>query len=286
MVSVEGLTVFHPGQRTPALADVSVTHERGVLTVMGPSGSGKSTLLQALAGWVRPWAGSVRVLGWDPVTDVLALRRALGYVPQVIGLPEDLTLAEYLEELARLDGWGAKAPARARAAMTTVHLAEVADRRLKAFSGGMKRRALLAQALLRDPEVLVVDNPLAGLDPHEQILVLDLLRAVGSAHPVIVAVQGVGEALALPGRMLVLEGGRVAGLTDAEALARLAEGRVWELPWSFRGRVLGLTVPTGDPERILVIADARPHAVAAPVIPDPEHGYLYLVWRSRQGWTA
>jgi len=286
MLAIDHVVVTYPGQSRPALNGVSINHERGPLTVLGPAGSGKSTLLKLLVGLARPLAGTVRVLGLDPVAQAMPLRRRVAYVPQVLALPEDLTLAEYLEELGRLDGFGAEAPDRALAAMAAVNLQAVANRRLKAFSGGMKRRALLAQALMRDPAVLVVDSPLAGLDPREQILVMDLLRSVAAAHVVVLGTQNVHEALALPGPVVILEGGRVAGVGEGRQLAGLAAGRVWELPWSFRGRVVGLTIPTGDPERILVIADGRPHAVAVPCTPEPEHGYLYLVWRARQGWGA
>ncbi|MGC8489357.1 MAG: ABC transporter ATP-binding protein [Clostridia bacterium] len=286
MVEVEALEVVHPGHREAALVDVSFQHGKGALTILGPTGSGKSTLLATLATHVRPAAGSVRVEGRDVLTDPLGVRAVIGYVPQVLGLPGDLTLREYLEELARLDGFGSEASDRSEAAMVAVNLQAAADRRLKAFSGGMRRRALLAQALLRDPQVLLVDGPTAGLDPLEQITVLELLRAVADTRTVLVAAQLVSEALAVPGRVMILEGGRVAGLTRAEHLAELADGHVFELPWSFKHRVVGMTVATGDRERILVIGDSRPHLVAREVPPTPEHGYLYLVWRSRQGWTT
>ncbi len=286
MVEVEDLEVVWPGRRDAALVNVSFEHQTGALTVLGPSGSGKSTLIAALATRVEPWAGSIRVRGRDALFDPLGVRREIGYVPQVIGLPLDLTLREYLEELARLDGFGSEAPDRAEAATVAVNLQHAADRRLKAFSGGMKRRALLAQALMRDPPVLLVDGPSAGLDPFEQITVLELLRAVAETRTVVMASQVVSEALAVPGRVLILQGGRVAGLMGTGDLAGVASGHVFELPWSFKNRVLGLTVVTGDPERIFVIGDSRPHQVAREVEPTAEHGYLYTVWRSRQGWVS
>jgi ABC-2 type transport system ATP-binding protein len=271
---------YRPGAR-PIFQQMSIAHAQGILVLIGPTGSGKSTLLRLLAGFLRPQRGRIEVLGINVGRDPLMARRHIGYVPQNLGLPRDLTLREYLRTLAALDGLS-RAEARIDRAMRMVHLTEVADRRLSAFSGGMKRRALLAQALLRDPPVLLVDAPTAGLDPYEQIVVWDLMRAVGRERVVLMATNLPEEAVEMPGRILVMDGGRLVAEASPTTLTSFADHHVFELPWSFRARVDGLVVPTARPETVLVISEAPPHQVARPVPPTPEWGYLYLLWRARQ----
>lgn len=282
MIQLENVTVHFDGLPRPALDEVHLALGPGSLAVLGPHGSGKSTLLGVIASRVAPTSGSARVEGVDVAADPLAVRALVGYVPQAVVVPGELTLSEYLLELARLDGLGAQARDRAEAAVAAVHLGDAADRRLGAFSGGMKRRALLAQALMKDPAVLVVETPTAGLDPYEQLMTLDLLRTLAEDRPVLLSTTVVDEVLALGGQVAVMDRGRLIRRLPARELALMARGLVWELPWSFRSRLDGLVFPGPRPDTVAVLADASPHQVARPVEPTPEYGYLVLLWNSRR----
>jgi len=282
VMRLERVSVMYADLARPALDRVSLVHERGALTVLGPHGSGKSTLLDVMASRVPPSDGAAEVAGYDVVADPLAVRRRVGYVPQAVTVPEDLTLEEYLLLLARLDGLGAEAGDRVEAAMFAVHLAEVRSRRLGAFSGGMKRRALLAQALMSDAQVLVIDTPTAGLDPYEQLMTLELLRTLAEDRLVVLTTTVIGEVRDVGGMVAVLDRGRLIRRLPAHALAQAAEGLVWELPWSFRARVSGLVLPGPRPDTVAVVAEQSPHQVARLVDPTPEYGYLVLLWQSRR----
>lgn len=266
---------------SPALEGITLSHSQGILTLLGPTGAGKSTLLKVLATYLLPEGGEVRIFGQDVRQEALNVRRHIGYVPQDIALPEDLTLEEYLVELALLDKPASEAFDRAYAAMVAVNLHPMAGQALKTLSGGMKRRALLAQALMRDLRLLLVDTPTAGLDPYEQMTILELLRTVAETTPVVAVTQVAEEIPALPGRLAVLYRGRLIWQGSSQALAELARGRLYELPWSFRDRVPGPTLPGAHPGVMLALADEAPHQVAKPVEPLPHHGYLYLMGQHR-----
>lgn len=281
-ICLEDVTVQLDGLARPALDRVSLRQGAGCLTVLGPHGSGKSTLLSVVASRVAPSRGTARVGPADVAQDPLAVRRLVGYVPEAVTVPDDLTLSEYLLELARLDGLGRESRDRVEAAIAAVHLGTSSHRRLKAFSGGMKRRALLAQALMKDPAVLVVETPTAGLDPYEQLMTLDLLRSLAEERPVLLSTTVVGDVQDLGGHVAVLDRGRLIRRLPARELALMARGLVWELPWSFRARMSGLVFPGPQPDTIAVLAEASPHQVARPVDPTPEYGYLVLLWNSRR----
>jgi ABC-2 type transport system ATP-binding protein len=281
VIGVQHLWFEYDVKRPPVFEQFSLDHSRGALTILGPTGSGKTTLLKILASRERPTRGTVVVAGHDVARHPLQVRRRVGYVPQEIGLPGDLSLEEYLTALALVDGFGEEAGERVEAAVAAVHLEAAAHRRLSTFSGGMKRRSLLAQALMREPAVLLVDTPTAGLDPHEQILVMELLRRYSEERVVVMATNVPEEAVQLPGRVLVLDAGRaVADLTSLE-LAVAGQGHVFEVPWSFKGREDLWYVPTIRPEMVVVIAEKSPHQVAQVLPATAEHGYLYLLMRAR-----
>jgi ABC-2 type transport system ATP-binding protein len=228
LVSVRGLRARYPGARHPALDGVDLHLGVGAMVLLGPAGAGKSTLLRVLAGQLPPEGGEVEVVGRDALREPLAVRAVSGYAPQEIGLPGAATLREYLEELAALDGLPpAGRAAAATAAAAAVHLQHVLQRRLRHFSGGMRRRVLLAQALLRPGPVLLVDEPTSGLDPAERITVHQLLRQRARQACVVVASHFIEDAEALPGRVAVLQAGRVVAEATTEALLASAAGRVW-----------------------------------------------------------
>lgn len=162
------IEVEHAGRhfgQVVALADVSLEIEPGVVGLLGPNGAGKSTLLKLLTGQLRPTRGQVRVLGMDPFANPDLYRR-IGLCPEQEAVFEDLTGFEFVSFLTRMRGWDpAEADRRARAWLDRMGLAEAANRRLGGYSKGMRQRAKLATAMVHDPELLFLDEPLTGLDP-------------------------------------------------------------------------------------------------------------------------
>jgi ABC-2 type transport system ATP-binding protein len=257
-VRVRGLVARWPRAPSPALQGVDLEAGLGLTVLLGPAGAGKTTLLEVLLGRLVPEEGEAVVAGCDPVRAPLGVRARVGYAPQAVGLPAHLTLREYLEELLALDGVPARLRRRrADEVAASVHLAEVLGRRLGRMSGGMRRRALLAQALLRDPQVLLVDEPTAGLDPVEQVAVRELLRELSRRAAVLVATHFAADAEALPGQVAVLAAGRVVRRGTTAAFRREAEGRTWWVP--------------AEAARVL---DGVPGCV---VLPSPRRGELRVV---------
>lgn len=172
----------------------------GVLGLLGPNGAGKTTLLRTLATIIKPSSGSVRLVGYDPADreQRRALRRHLGYLPQALAYYPSFTLSEFVEYFALLKEVRPKEIKSAVArAIERVGLEDRAQSKLKTLSGGMLRRAGLAQAIVNDPDLLLLDEPTAGLDPQQRMDFRELLREIGACSTVIVSthlVEDVGAA--------------------------------------------------------------------------------------------
>ena len=167
MLEIRSLSMRYPGGTT-ALSELSLSVGEGVLGLLGPNGAGKSTLMSILATVTRPTAGTFLWEGVDGVEHPLAVRRVLGYLPQDFGVYDKLTAREFLLYLGRLKGLsGAALKSRVDHLLQLVNLHGAAGRRLGGFSGGMRQRVGIAQALLGDPKLLIVDEPTVGLDPED-----------------------------------------------------------------------------------------------------------------------
>lgn len=206
-----------------ALADVTVSFPAGVTGLLGANGAGKSTALGLAAGLIAPSAGQVRLLGADPRTTPAVLGR-LGYVPSADGLFDFLTAREHVRAMAELRGV-ADAGAAADAALARVDLVAAADRRVTGFSKGMRQAVKLAGALVHDPELLLLDEPLNGLDPPRRRYVVELVRALGAeGRTVVVSSHVLEEVERMAQRVVVLVDGRLVADGDtAELRALLAE---------------------------------------------------------------
>ncbi|HHC08031.1 MAG TPA: ABC transporter ATP-binding protein [Actinobacteria bacterium] len=224
LFELEGLG--HAYGSVVALHDVDLVVPRGRIGLVGANGAGKTTLIRILLGNLRPTRGRVRVLGFDVGTEALEVRARVGYMPEGDALPPDLTAADFLVYAARLGGLPARA-ARRRASdvLTLVGLDEERFRPMGGFSTGMKQRAKLAQAIVHDPDFVLLDEPTAGLDPTGRDELLDLIgRLQGFGIDVLVSSHVLGDIERTCDWVVVLEGGRVlrsgpiAGLVDAEVV--------------------------------------------------------------------
>jgi ABC-2 type transport system ATP-binding protein len=207
-----------------AVSEVSFDVGPGVTALLGPNGAGKSTMFRLLCGLARPSKGTVSVVGRDPRTDA-GVARLIGLVPQQEGVFEPLTAFEFVTLSARLQG--VSDPKRAAtAALETVHLDPADSRRLPTYSKGMRQRVKVAQALVHDPQVLVLDEPLTGLDPRQRVDMVALFRRLGSeGRCVIVSSHVLGEVERLGSEILVMSQGRLAAAGDFRELRALMDDR-------------------------------------------------------------
>lgn len=261
---------------TVALAGVDLSLSRGVTGLLGPNGAGKTTLLSVLATVTSPDAGRLSVLGLDPSdgAERVEIRRRLGYLPQDLGYHRHFKVAEFLDYVAILKEIVDRGQRRAEVArvLAATDLDSVAGRRMRALSGGMRRRVGIAQALLGSPELLVLDEPTAGLDPEQRLRFRGLLSDLPRRPVVVLSTHQADDVAAICSEVVVLLGGQVRFAGTTEALAKLAEGRVWmaadrrpeaELSWRAgdgRWRHIG----------------GRPASGAELVAPTVEDGYLCL----------
>ncbi|WP_255950391.1 ATP-binding cassette domain-containing protein [Streptomyces odontomachi] len=219
-----GLTVRH--RRTVALDGVDLVFGPGVHGLLGPNGAGKTSLIRVLATVARADGGRVELLGHDPShhRGRTAARRRLGYLPQEFGYYPGFTVREFVAYVAWLkDLPGDRARAAVERAVARVGLADRIDARMRTLSGGMVRRAGIAQAIVNDPAVLLLDEPTAGLDPEQRVEFRALLRGLGTASTVIVSTHLVEDVAAACSEVTLLSAGQVAYRGTPASLAELGE---------------------------------------------------------------
>ena len=212
-----------------AVSDLSLTVRPGeVLGFLGPNGAGKSTTMKMVAGYLAPDAGSVRICGHDIVSDTIAAQKKLGYLPEGAPAYGEMTPRQFLHFIAQvreLDGEAAKA-AIARAVAGT-ELKGVLDQPIETLSKGFRRRVGLAQAILHDPEVLIMDEPTDGLDPNQKHAVRGLIRGMAKDKTIIVSTHLLEEVDAICTRAVIIDRGRIViDATPAELAARAPSGRM------------------------------------------------------------
>jgi ABC-2 type transport system ATP-binding protein len=220
LVEVENLTRRFP--RCEALGGVSFRICRGEIAgFLGPNGSGKTTTLRILAGYLAPTSGRVQVAGFDVTTHSLEVRRRIGYLPEAVPLYPEMRVDEYLSFRGRIRGLhGTRLSTRLREVVEQCGLGEVSTRIIGNLSRGFRQRTGLADCLLHEPEVLLLDEPLAGLDPAQVQLTRELLRAAGGSRAVLFSTHVLAEAEQLCHRALILNAGRLAASDSPARLVR------------------------------------------------------------------
>ncbi|MFM8320362.1 MAG: ABC transporter ATP-binding protein, partial [Chloroflexota bacterium] len=207
------------------LQDFTLTLTPGVWGLLGPNGAGKSTLMRILATITRPTGGQVTWNGVDIVKQPDGLRAALGYLPQDFGVYPNLNAQEFLQYLAAVKGLERRAAdRRIQALLEVVNLAEARRRPLGSYSGGMKQRIGIAQALLNDPQLLIVDEPTVGLDPEERVRFRNLLADLGGQRIVILSTHIVSDVEAAATQIALIRQGRLLQQAAPEQLLQAVEG--------------------------------------------------------------
>jgi len=283
MLSLESVSYHYAGGHA-AVSDVSLALGPGILGLLGPNGAGKSTLMRMLATMTRPGQGRIVWNGADLAASPDALRRTLGYLPQDFGVYPALSAREFLGFLAAVKGLsGARARARVDECLSLVGLSDAADRRLGEYSGGMRQRVGIAQALLNDPTLLIVDEPTVGLDPEERMRFRHLLTDLAGERLVILSTHIVSDVEASATSLAVMSAGSLRFHGTPEALIDQAAGHVWE--WTITPERLAEvrkqftlcgSLRRADGIRVRVLADTRPHEAAQPAAPELEDAYAWL----------
>jgi ABC-type multidrug transport system ATPase subunit len=267
-----------------ALQDVTIRLWPGVWGLVGPNGAGKTTLLRILATLLAPTHGSVTWNGQDIVRQPQLLRQDLGFLPQDLGVYPQLTALEFLRYLGALKGLRDVVLARrVETVLEMVNLTAEASRRLRSYSGGMIRRLGIAQALLNDPQVLVLDEPTAGLDPAERVRFRELIAALQADRLVLLSTHIITDVEAMATDLILLHQGHVRWTGTPQALQHDAAISVWEVivdAATFdqlrRTWQVSQAVRRGDQVEMRLIAATRPHAEAVPALPSLEEAYLCL----------
>ena len=262
--------------RTRALAGADLVARHGVTGLVGPNGAGKTTLLRILATVLAPDAGTVRLLGRGPADadGRRAIRRRLGYLPQEPGYHRGFTVFEFVDYVAILKEMTNRRARHdeVRRAIAEVGLESVSGKRIRALSGGMRRRLGLAQALLGDPELLVLDEPTVGLDPEQRLRFRELVAGLGEDRTVLLSTHQTDDVMNLCHHVVVLHEGRVRFAGDPPALAEIAAGSVWRSPERVAGALASWRTGAGSYRNI-----GRPPEGAELLEPALEDGYLLLL---------
>jgi ABC-2 type transport system ATP-binding protein len=273
------------------LRDFSLELEPGVLALVGPNGAGKSTLMRILATITQATEGSVTWTGANgraPVDIARSpdeLRAVLGYLPQDFGVYPNLNAVEFLEYMAALKGLDARtAKVRIGELLQVVNLFDVRKRPLGGYSGGMKQRVGIAQALLNDPQLLIVDEPTAGLDPEERVRFRNLLSDLAGERIVLLSTHIVSDAEATATEIALINAGRLLRHGAPEDLLQAVEGLVWqwvipsaELSAAKQQYLISSTARRSDGVHLRVVGSTPPSPDAQAILPTLEDAYLHSI---------
>lgn len=261
----------------------------GILGLVGPNGAGKSTLMRILATITRPSVGRVAWNGSDIVKSPNEIRKVLGYLPQDFGVYPNLNAVEFLEYIAAIKGLDSRATRkRIQELLVLVNLTEARKRPLGGFSGGMKQRIGIAQALLNDPQVLIVDEPTVGLDPEERVRFRNLLSDLSGDRIVILSTHIVSDVEATATSIAIIHEGDLLTHTTPENLIKNVDGKVWSwtvpsetLPSVRDEYLISSTVRRTEGVNVRIVAEKSPNQDANNADPTLEDAYLYCIDQNR-----
>ena len=274
-----------------ALKQFSLTLEAGVLGLLGPNGAGKSTLMRILSTVTTACEGNITWSGTDIARSPNTIRQILGYLPQDFGVYPHLNAVEFLTYLAAARGLsGSNAKKRIHELLQLVNLTEAAKRPLGTLSGGMKQRVGIAQALLNDPKLLMVDEPTAGLDPGERIRFRNLLAELSGQRIVILSSHIVSDIESTATEVAIINKGSLITHCKPEELLTQIEGKVWEmvipseqLPQAKEKYLISNSIRTSEGLRLKIVSDSSPGPDANNTTGTLEDAYLYKLTSSPNG---
>jgi ABC-type multidrug transport system ATPase subunit len=286
MLSIRGLVKVYPGP-VAALQGVDLDVPVGMFGLLGPNGAGKSTLMRILAGLLEPTSGSVHMDGQDVLADPALVRRTLGYLPQDFGFYPHLTGEQMLRHLLVLKGVSAPQGLKSLTAelLERVNLGFAGRRTVKSYSGGMRQRLGIAQAIAGDPRLVIVDEPTAGLDPEERLRFYHLLTELAEQRTVLLSTHIVDDVAVLCPQFAVIRGGRLVARTTPRAARAALQGRIFEgvvapadLPALRASRAVTQTLLMEGRHRVrLYEPDGAAPAGFEKVEPSLEDAYLVLM---------
>jgi ABC-type multidrug transport system ATPase subunit len=267
------------------LRDFDLEVKPGVIGLLGPNGAGKSTLMRMLATITQPSAGTIQWNGVDVVKSPDALRSKLGYLPQDFGVYPNLSALEFLQYIAAIKGLDARsAHRRIEELLVLVNLVHAAKRPLGGYSGGMKQRVGIAQALLNDPQLLIVDEPTVGLDPEERVRFRNLLSDLSGERIIFLSTHIVSDVEATATEIVIIHKGCKLQHAAPEKLLQTLEGKVWQwvvpseaLPALKQKYILSGVVRRQDGIQVRAVSEAAPASDSQSVAPSLEDVYLQLV---------
>src|SRR5467141_687013 len=285
---VENLSKEYGG-KVQALRNLELALGAGVLGLLGPNRAGKSTLMRILATITQPSSGRVLWNDSEIARHPDPLRAVLGYLPQDFGVYPNLNALEFLEYLAAVKGIPARAARnRIRELLELVNLTDAIKRPLGGYSGGMRQRIGIAQALLNDPQLLIVDEPTAGLDPEERVRFRNLLSELSGERIVILSTHIVSDVEAVATEIAILSHGQLLAHDSPESLLASVSGRVWEVVVHSADlgalrlkHLVSSTVHRSNGVHARVLADVAPERTARSLEPSLEDAYLAALSKQR-----
>jgi ABC-type multidrug transport system ATPase subunit len=280
MLHIESVTKRYRSG-TIAIDNISFECSAGVVGLLGPNGAGKTTLMQMIVTLTRPTSGRILFLGRDIQREPDFVRSRLGFLPQDFGVYESATAFEFLSYLGGLKG--IRSRQKVMEVLEAVNLHATAHMMVKTFSGGMKQRLGIAQALVNDPELLIVDEPTAGLDPEERIRFRNLLTTLGRNSLVILSTHIVSDLAAVAGRIAVVKKGKLITIGTPEEILSSAFGKVWEIvissaEFEYQKSKLRISsaVQKADGVHVRFVGSEGTPLGASAVEPELEDAYLLL----------
>jgi ABC-2 type transport system ATP-binding protein len=294
MLSIQNLTHTYPNG-VQALKDVTLEIPKGMFGLLGPNGAGKSSLMRTIATLQEPTSGSIRFSGINVLTEPDEIRRNLGYLPQDFGVYPRGSAYDLLDHLAVLKGItrGKERKQVVEGLLAQTNLFEVRKKRVATFSGGMRQRFGIAQALIGKPQLIIVDEPTAGLDPEERNRFHNLLSEIGEDIVVILSTHIVDDVADLCPNMAVMDEGEIVSIGTPAALIAGLVGRIWKKPiekseldaFKAKHNVISNHLSAGQ-MMIRVEGESSPGDGFEPAIPNLEDVYFVAITANRQGVSA
>lgn len=293
-ISIRSLNKVYPNGNH-ALKNINMEIPTGMFGLLGPNGAGKSTLMRILVALMESTSGEVDIFGYNLQKERKEVRGILGYLPQDFRFFAKYKTHEFLDYAARLSGMNnsSKRKKVVNEMLESVGLFDVRERYASKLSGGMKRRLGIAQALIHNPKLIIVDEPTTGLDPEERIRFRNLLANISKQDvTIILSTHIVGDISSSCNSMALMNEGEIAFFGSPEDLRKEAEGKVWrikihsdELPVIDKIYPVITTVPSGTGWEVQVVADEIVGYDAEPYPPNLEHAYVYFMENKLNRWV-